>query len=138
MKRMFVDKSCKPNDEMFSRALGRSYKYWQQIENTLRARYAEVTPEWKYYGKSSGWTLKFMLKKRNLFFVAPCDKYFRVAFVFGDKAVQAIEKSDLPAALIEEVKNAKRYPEGRGLRLDLRRREQVEHVIKLTEIKIDY
>src|SRR5271157_200354 len=112
MARMFLDKSCKPNEEMLSEVLGRSYKYWRQIQSVLNDQYGELTPEWKYYGAKSGWTLKMMLKKRNLFFFGPCDRYFRIAFVFGDKAVKAIEESDLSPVLIEKVKGAKRYPEG--------------------------
>jgi hypothetical protein len=135
MTRMFLDKLDKPNNEMLSRALGRSYKYWEQIQSTLKNQYGELTPEWKYYGAKSGWTLKMMLKKRSLFFFGPCDKYFRIAFVFGDKAVKAIEESDLSPALIEEVKGAKRYPEGRALRIEFRNQEQIKDIIKLTAIK---
>jgi hypothetical protein len=78
-----------------------------------------------------------MLKKRNLFFFGPCDGYFRIAFVFGDKAVKAIEESDLPPALIKEVKGAKQYPEGRALRIELTKQEQVKDIIKLTKIKVN-
>lgn len=136
MRRLFLDKLDKPNNEMLSKALGRSYEYWEQIQDALKDRYGELTPEWKYYGAKSGWTLKMMLKKRNLFFFGPCDRYFRIAFIFGDKAVKAIEESDLPPALIKEVKAAKRYPEGRALRIELKKQEQVKDIIKLTAIKI--
>jgi len=78
-----------------------------------------------------------MLKKRNLFFFAPCDKHFRIAFVFGDKAVKAIEESDVSPTLIEEVVGAKQYPEGRGLRIELRKPKQIEDVVKLTAIKVN-
>ena len=134
---MFLDKSCKPNEEILSKVLGRSYKYWKQIQSVLNDQYGELTPEWKFYGGKSGWTLKMMLKKRNLFFFAPCDKYFRIAFVFGDKAVKAIEESDVSPTLIEEVVGAKQYPEGRGLRIELRKPKQIEDVVKLTAIKVN-
>ena len=65
------------------------------------------------------------------------DKYFKVAFVFGDKAVKAIEESDLPPALIREVKGAKRYMEGRVLRIEVKKKEQINAVIKLTAIKVN-
>jgi len=32
-----------------------------------------------------------------------------ISFVFGDKAVASIERSDLPRTLIEEVKKAKKW-----------------------------
>ena len=58
------------------------------------------------------------------------------AFVFGDKAVSIIEKSDLPKNIIEEIKNARKYAEGRGLRILLKKPNDVKLVLKLTEIKI--
>ena len=95
-----------------------------------------MVEEWKYYSPKSGWILKSLNKKRNLFFFTPCQKYFRISFVFGDKAVAAIEKSDLPAAMIEEIRKAKKYAEGRGLRLEARTSSDLEHVKKLLAIKV--
>jgi len=31
-------------------------------------QYGPLTEEWKYYGKKTGWVLKYFYKKRNLFF----------------------------------------------------------------------
>jgi Protein of unknown function (DUF3788) len=136
MPSIFLNKSVKPNNEMLSVALGQSYKYWEEIKKTLANQYGTQTEEWKYYGANSGWTLKFLFKKRNLFFFAPCEKYFRIAFVFGDKAVRAVEDSDLPPKMIQELKNAKRYVEGRGLRLEIKKKADVKHVITLVGIKV--
>ncbi len=136
MASIFLDKSVKPNNKMLTHALGQSYKYWEEIKNALENQYGTLTEEWKYYSASSGWTLKLLLKKRNLFFFAPCEKYFRIAFIFGDKAVSAVEESNLPAQMVQELKSAKRYVEGRGLRLEIKRKGDVKHVIALAGIKI--
>ena len=137
MASIFLDKSVKPTNEMLSGALGQSYKYWEEIKNTLENQYGPLTEEWKYYSASSGWTLKLLLKKRNLFFFAPCKKYFRLAFIFGDKAVSAVEKSVLPVKMVQELKNAKRYVEGRGLRLDIKKKTDIKNIITLVAIKIN-
>ena len=121
---------------MLAEALGRTYLLWVEIKSHIRVEYGELIEEWKYYGLKSGWILKSLNKKRNLFFLIPCQKYFRIAFVFGDRAVAAIEKSGLPATMIEEIKTAKKYAEGRGLRLEVRKRGDVEHVKKLVAIKV--
>ena len=121
---------------MLSDALGGSYKYWEEIKSTLEDQYGKLTEEWKFYSASSGWTLKLILKKRNLLFFAPCEKYFRLAFIFGDKAVTEVENSDLPNGMIEELKNAKRYVEGRGLRIEVRKKADIKYIIKLVAIKI--
>jgi hypothetical protein len=137
MASIFLDKSLKPTNEMLSGALGQSYKYWEEIKNSLENQYGPLIEEWKYYSATSGWTLKLLLKKRNLFFFAPCEKYFRLAFIFGDKAVSAVEKSDLPLKMVQELKSAKRYVEGRGLRLEIKKKTDVKNIITLVAIKIN-
>ena len=103
----------------------------------MKAEYGELTEDWKFYGQKSGWILKTLRKKRNLFFFVPHKGSFHVSFVFGDKAVAAVEKSDLPQEIITELKNARKYAEGRGLRIDVKSSADVEHIIKLVEIKVN-
>jgi hypothetical protein len=136
MTNNFLDKSSKPSNEMLSDALGRSYKYWQEIKDILGDQYGKLTEEWKYYSAGSGWTLKLLLNKRNLFFFSPCEKYFRLTFIFGNKAVNEVEHSNLPDKIIEELINAKRYIEGRGLRIDVKKKTDVTNILKLVAIKV--
>lgn len=134
---IFMDKSVKPDNAMLEKAFGPAYKLWQDIRTSLEKDYGPLTEEWKHYGAKSGWTLKLMMKKRNLFFVGPRDKYFLVAFVFGDKAVAAVEQSALPKEMIDELKNATKYAEGRGLRFDVKTAKDVKHVKLLAGIKVE-
>ena len=131
-----MDKSSPPDEKALSRVLGNSFKTWVEIRDSVRKEHGPAVEEWKYYGVNSGWALKFLLKKRNLFFMSAQEKFFRIGFVFGDKAVDTIAKSDLPPALIREVKEAKRYAEGRGLRLEVRNHSSVRNVLKLVDIKV--
>jgi hypothetical protein len=133
---MFMEKSRKPDDKALSGVLGSSFKTWVEIRDSVRKEHGPAVEEWKYYGAKSGWVLKFLLKKRNLFFMSAQEKYFRLAFIFGDKAVDAIAESDIPSALIREVKEARRYAEGRGLRLEIRNRSSMKDVLTLVNIKV--
>ncbi len=137
MPSIFLDKAVKPNDAMLARALGRSFSYWEDIKISLQKEHGALTEEWKFYGASSGWTLKLLRKKRNLFFFAPCENYFRIAFVFGDKAVHEAEASTLPPAMIRELTSAKRYAEGRGLRVDVKKKSDIKNIMTLTAIKVN-
>ena len=133
----FEDKDSKPDDKMLAGALGKSNWLWQEIKKNLKVEYGELIEEWKFYGQKSGWILKTLRKKRNLFFFIPLKGSFQISFVFGDKAVAAVEKSDLPQELITELKNARKYAEGRGLRIDIKGSADVGHVKKLVEIKVN-
>jgi len=133
---VFIDKLAKPDDQALVRALGKTYPLWAEIEKHIATTLGKSVEEWKYYGLKSGWTMKTLYKKRNLFFFTACEGYFRIAFVFGDRAVAEILKSDLPKAVIEEITNAKKYAEGRGIRIDVKTRRDVESVKKLIAIKV--
>ena len=104
---VFGDKATKPTGQMLAKTLGKSNRLWQEINKHLKAEYGELTEEWKFYGQKSGWILKTLRKKRNLFFFIPLEGSFRVSFVFGDRAVAAAEQSGLPQGLITTLKNAR-------------------------------
>ncbi|MHC4113281.1 MAG: DUF3788 family protein [Planctomycetota bacterium] len=133
----FGDKDTKPTNQKLAKALGKSNSLWKEIKKNLKAEYGELIEEWKFYGQKSGWILKTLRKKRNLFFFIPLEGSFRISFVFGEKAVAVVEKSDLPKGLITNLKNARKYAEGRGLNIDVKRLADVEHISKLVEIKVN-
>ncbi len=134
---IFDDKSKKPDGNSLVEVLGKTGTFWESLKQHLKEEYGDVIEEWKFYGKKSGWILKVLLKKRNLFFLTPAEEYFKIAFVFGDKAVAVVEKSDLPKNIIDTLLNARKYMEGRGIRLDVKLPEDLDNVKKLVEIKIN-
>jgi hypothetical protein len=111
---IFTDKSVQPDNYSLAQVLGENGNFWEAMKQHIRQKHGDVIEQWKFYSAKYGWTLKTLLKKRNLFFFTPLDGYFRIGFVFGDKAVAVIENSDLPGDIINELKNARKYAEGRG------------------------
>lgn len=132
----FLVKSEIPDDQKLKKSLGGNHKLWEEIKKSLLSKYGILTEEWKYYGEKSGWVLEYLHKKRNLFFFVAHKKFFSIAFVFGDKAVNTIEKSDLPSNIIKELINAKKYAEGRGIRIPVKKKSDVDIIKKLVSIKI--
>ena len=50
----------------------------------------------------------------------------------------AAEQSDLPVTIIDGLKNARKYVEERGIRIDVKSADDGENVIKLVDIKISH
>ena len=132
---IFGDKAAKPTAQKLAWVLGESNGLWKEIKKHLKAEYGELIEDWKFYGAKSGWILKTLRKKRNLFFFVPSEGSFKISFVFGDKA--AAEQSDLPKDLIKTLKNARKYAEGRGLQIEVKGPDDVENIKKLVEIKVN-
>jgi len=133
---LFLDKSTQPTEKQLKDAIADTYEYWNKIKNRITALYGDTKVEWKFYSKKSGWTLKTLLKKRNLFFFQPFANYFSLTFVFGDKAVNVIEESDVSEALKRVLRDAKKYAEGRSLLVMVKTRNDLTDVNRLIDIKV--
>ncbi len=133
---LFLDKSTQPTEMQLKDAIADTYEYWNEIKNKITELYGDTKGEWKFYSKKSGWTLKTLLKKRNLFFFQPFANYFSLTFIFGDKAVNVIEESDVSEALKRVLRDAKKYAEGRSLLVRVNKRNDLINVNKLIDIKI--
>lgn len=134
---LFLDKSNEPTELDLKEVLSDTYNLWTDIKLTISSQYGSTISEWKFYTKKTGWTLKTLLGKRNLFFFKPYNKYFTLTFVFGDKAVNAVEDSDVSENLKQTLREAKKYAEGRGISVEVKNKKNVKDVLKLLDIKIN-
>jgi hypothetical protein len=128
----FIGRTKPPTDDELSTELGAARVLWDE----LLAELALPIQEWNSYSPKAGWSLKLKLKKRTIVYLAPCRGSFRVAFVLGDKAVEAARQSKLPKAVMKIIDEAPRYPEGTGVRLEIAARKDLAAVKKLAEVKL--
>lgn len=133
----FDNKSIVPNTKALEEVLGESSEYWNDFRKHIEEKFGPLTDDWKFYNQKSGWILKVLKKKRNLFFMLPVENSLKITFVFGDRAVSVVEKSDLPEEIKNSLKEARKYMEGRGLQIEVKDLEDVMNINKLVEIKIN-
>ena len=128
----FIGRTKPPTDEELSTELGAARALWDELLTEL----ALPIQEWNSYSPKAGWSLKLKLKKRTIVYLAPCHGSFRVAFVLGDKAMEAARQLKLPKAVMKVIDEAPRYPEGSGVRLEIAARKDLAAVKKLAEVKL--
>jgi len=133
---ILLEKEVIPDDKLLKEKLASTYSYLTEIRQIVNETVGETTEEWKHYGKKYGWQLKNLFKKRNLYFIIICDGFFKIIFVFGDKAVSAIQKENISQNLKDELLAAKKYVEGRGLSIIVKDKKYLSDIKKLIEIKI--
>jgi len=134
---IYNEKSKKPDDDLLSNNLGTVFKYWQEIKIYTESLCGNTTEEWKYYGKNYGWQLKTLLKKRNLFFLIPYTAFFKIVFIFGDKAVDEIEQNAISDQINNDIINAKKYREGRGIAIEVKDGDYLPDIKMLLTIKMN-
>ena len=132
---IFDDKTAVPNDEMVDAALSGTSGLWNECKLHVAENYHNTGQEWKYYSRKAGWSLVFRQGKRTLFYFIPCSGYFMVAFVLGEKAEKAAERSSLPEHIRQRIASAVPYAEGKSFFVDVKDESDLESVFTLLRIK---
>jgi hypothetical protein len=92
---IFQDKLTMPTDKYLVDKLDSTYCLWIQLHDFVIEKYPGGIAEWNYSGKKYGWNYRIKDKKRAIIYLLPRDKYFKVAFVFGQKATDIILESNI-------------------------------------------
>jgi hypothetical protein len=132
----FKEKNLVPDEQRIRVTLKSNYVHLEAIRSYIADSIGETKEEWKYYGAKYGWTLKNFYKKRNLYFIGMYDGFFKISFVFGERAFKAIMEADISAELKKELSEARKYAEGRGLSMDVHDERYLDDIKKLLLIKI--
>jgi hypothetical protein len=133
---LFADKSHRPTDTELVAVLGRTKRHWDSLVAHVREVNPTVEAEWKFYTAKFGWTFVARAKRRNLLYLTPDQKRFRVSLAFGDKAVAAAEQSDLPERVIKPIRESPKYPEGRAVRIEVTSARDLAIARQLLALKI--
>ena len=135
---IFTDKKKIPGSDDLIISLGDTYELWQTIVNYVHLKYPNSLDEWNYSGDKYGWSFRMKDKKRAIIYFLPRDKYFKLAFVFGQKATDLIMQSKIANAIKAELDSARVYAEGRGIRIDIKNKMIINDIKILIDIKLTH
>ncbi len=134
-KNAFVDHTAQPTLVEVETALGLAFELWKQLVAWIEKQ-GVADREWKSSATKYGWSLRMKLKKRTIVYLGPCAGCFRVAFVLGDRAVEAARQSNLPIEIKDAIVAAPRYAEGTGLILFVRNASDLPPIRQLVHLKM--
>ena len=109
---------------------------WAALRADLSSEFAPLNGKWSFSGTSHGWILQLRQKQRTVLYMVPCPGYFVASFALGEKACQSAHGSRLPTRVLEIIQHAPKYPEGRGVRLEVRNKKDLANVEALASIKM--
>jgi hypothetical protein len=132
----FDDKLKTPQPRQLAAMLGSAFVFWNELKAMIENRFGPVSFEWGFTSKTTGWGLRVKSEKRTILYMTPCEGYFLASFALGEKAVKAAHQSDLPTTVLKIIDSAKKYAEGRGVRLKVGSARDVRNVDKLAIIKM--
>ena len=132
----FDEKSRPPREGELASTLGSSFALWNELKKRIASRFTPLSIEWGFSSKTTGWGLRLKQEKRAVLYMTPCKGYFLASFALGEKAVKAAKTSGLPAPVLAVIESAKKYAEGRGVRLEVRSARDIQDIEKLAQIKM--
>lgn len=133
----FIGKPEKPTDEELAAELGPSKTLWDQLRAGLAGEYNVDVEEWSSYSRKAGWSLRLKRDKRTILYLSPSHGCFMASFALGGKALEAALQSKLPAEVVRIIKQAPRYVEGTGVRIDVKGPKDIAAVKKLAAAKLE-
>lgn len=101
-------------------------------------KYPGAIAKWNFPGKKYGWSFRIKDIKRAIIYLLPRERYFKVAFVFGQKATDAVLSSNISPAIKTPLDQARKYAEGRGISFAVKDEKNFADIKKLVDIKLAY
>ena len=129
------DKNQFPTEDLIFSHIGKAKTLWLLLFGYIRQNHPDFTEQWRYYLDGKSWLLKVSRKTRTIFWLSILEGSFRTTFYFTDKARDEISKSPLSDELKKQYKIGKHSGKIRGIRVQFKRRRDVEHAKRLIEIK---
>lgn len=133
----FIGKLTQPTPKELAGKLGSAKDLWNHVVRDVTSECGITDKEWNCYSPKAGWSLRLKQKKRNIVYLSPCDKSFRVAFILGEKAMRVAKNTEFSAKYVKLITEAVRYPEGSAIRLEVTNSEDVAFVKQLAKIKVE-
>jgi len=133
----FIAKTTKPTEDELAEALGGPAKaLWDKLAAQLAEQHGVTVPDWHSHSRKAGWALRLKRKDRAIVYLTPSHGCFMASFALGEKAAQAARESGVPPAVVKIIDEARRYAEGRAVRIEVRGPRDVAAVVKVAVAKI--
>jgi hypothetical protein len=133
---IFTDKAQKPDIADLMQPLAETFPFWLKIREFVLEKYPTGLEEWNFPGAKYGWSFRIKDKKRAIVYFLPRDGFFKVAFVFGQKAMDDILARDVSEKIKTDLQNARVYAEGRGIQIEVKDDSNLTDIKKLIELKL--
>ena len=131
----FIGKTKPPTEVELTAVLGPTRGIWDQLVAQMKSAGA-ADREWNSYSVKAGWALRLKRKGRNIVYLSPFAGCFCVSLILGAKAMAAARQGKPSARLRKVLDGASKYPEGFGIRLEIKKPGDLDPVRHLAAIKL--
>jgi hypothetical protein len=131
----FADRSQKPTPAEIENVLGRSATLWAELIDSVIKNTGGMTQTWSFSSAKYGWSLRLKKKERIILYMTPQRNQFLVGVVLGERASAGSAQDRISPSTRTLIDEAPRYAEGRGIRLSVRTRHDLQVALELAALK---
>lgn len=132
---IFQDQARRPADKLFEETLDATYEQWLTIRDYVFHNRPGATEVWYYYGKV-GWHIRILCDKRVIVYCIPCERFFAILLVLGEKAIGEALGSSISAAMKQMIRCASAHTAGRSFYIAVKDDCFIKDIKKLLAIKL--
>ncbi len=133
---LLTDPNLLPDKKVLEKALGSSYKAYEELMNLISAPDYSLEPKWRYYNDGKAWFCKVIHKKKTVFWLSVWKGgFFKTGFYFTEKTGAGIESLDIDESIKKNFKTHE--PVGRLLPLvmEVTGKKQIPDLLKIISYK---
>lgn len=132
---IFQDQAKRPVLKLFRDALDMTYDQWSDISQYVFRNRPGAEELW-YFNPKVGWHIRIRYNKRVIVYCIPCDQFFVVLLVLGEKAVAEAMESSISDCTKQLIEEAAAHTEGRSCYLEVKDEALIKDIKKLLAIKL--
>jgi hypothetical protein len=132
----FLDRGSAPTRAQLESVLGKTTSLWTELQRGLASTFAPLSERWSFSGKTHGWLLQLKRRDKTVVNLVPCRDHFVASLALSEDGCETAHGSGLTASVVSLIEQAPKYPEGRGVRLEVRNRKDVVTVQRLAAIRM--
>ena len=129
-ERIFIDQSVFPSEDQLKSTLNGTYRHFQKLQDLT----VQLPHEWKYFSQKSGWVYKVQGQEKALFYLTPLVNKFQIGMTLSDSEKQVLLDSVIDDKKKDEIKTARKYPEGYPLRFMVETELELDQVVHVLNI----
>jgi hypothetical protein len=131
---IFPDRDRPPARESLVAGLGERIVLWDRLAGWIEATYG-VEPEPLFYGRDTGWVVRYRRSGKSLTVLIPGLGAVEAVVVIGPSIADRIGELDLQPGTRTLFEEARAYPDGRWLTIELGSDADVDDVRALISLK---
>jgi hypothetical protein len=132
---LLKDPNVKPDNKVLEKALGKSYKAYEELIHLITAPDYSLQPEWRYYNDGKAWLCKVVHKKKTVFWLSVWDGYFRAVFYLTEKTATGIDSLDIDENIKKNFRAHKPIGKLLPLVIEVTDKNQLHDLIKIIGYK---